>query len=336
MKNVITADTVLLMDDILNNGRIKFSDICNKLNIPIPKSQNSKKSILNQLKQFCNITEIKEPNKKPTYLITEIYTNPLLDEIHKNNKFQPYIEQAVLELILNNPNEKILYLSNSAILEATYMVNNNFKIACSSAVEKLNERAWIKNEANTIYSILYRWIRNRLKQMDARHLIQLQKGYRLYKTLTNENGEKYIVYKNVAKGSVEDEMCQSIMAQAIQKTITIPKDWDGGWLYPSVYEELKKNANLLCKNVFAEEGWEKINVVNAIIPVQNLKLIQHRLKDVAKILNNESQRKINNTSRLNHLTGYQRLQLTDEIISLNPTIDYKKILKEEKEKRDKV
>jgi len=332
MKHVITAEQVVSLDDIIGNG-IKFKDLCQRLNIEVPKSQNSRKSILTQLQQFCDIQEIQEDGKHPMYIITQIYKAPLLDIIHKNNKFQPYVEQAILELALTTK-QSMIYLSNSAILEATYMVNGNFKIACSPSMAKLDDRAWVQPEANEIYSILYRWIRNRLKQMDARHIIQLQKGYRLYRTIKNAEGETITVYKNVPKNSKEDAVCQEIFATAIQRTSGVSKDWDGGWLPPSVYEEMRKKANQLCQQQFASEGWEKISVVNVIIPVQNENLIKRRLKDVSKTLNNESQRKVKDTSRLNHLTGCQRLQLAEELIALNPVVDYKKLLNEEKQKRE--
>lgn len=332
MKNTISEEDVLSLEDILGIGN-KFKTICDKLNIKMPRSANSKKSILAQLRQYCDIEEIKEEGKQSKYIINQIYKTPLLSEINKNNKFQPYIEQAIIELALSN-NQNILYLSNSAILEATYMVNDNFKIACSSAMNDIEERAWIKKEANEIYSILYTWIRSRLKQMDARHLIQLQKGYRLYKTIKGKDNKDYVVFKDVAKMTEEDKICQNIFANAVAKTKSIPKDWDGGWLHPTVYEELKRNANNICLNTFAAQGeqWERIGIVNVIIPVKDKELLIKRYKDIDKILNNESKRKIKSTSRLDHLTGFQRKQITEEIIELHPQIDYKQLLEKENDR----
>ena len=326
--NKLTYENILQLEDILENG-IKFKDICNKLNIPVPRSQHTKDAILSQLEDYCDIEEIKSKGKHTQYIIHKIYNQDIIHSIHSNNHFQAYVEQAIINLALNS-NQDILYLSNSAILEATYMVNPNFKIACSPDMIQLDGREWIAPEANEIYNILYRWIKKRLQQMDGRHLIQLQKGYRLYKTFKSPKGEEIHMYKNVQKNTEEEKICQELYATAIQNTNGIPKNWDGGWLNPSVYSQLKRNLNKLCRETFAKEGWFEIGVVNVIIPVRNPDILKERLKDVKETLNEEAVRKVQTTTRLNHLTGFQRAQITKEIIALNPDIDYKSLLQEKK------
>ena len=52
------------------------------------------------------------------------------------------------------------------------------------------------------------------------------------------------------------------------------------------------------------------------------------LKQVEKILNDESKRKIKETSQLNHLTGFERAVAIDELIDINTQVDYKALLED--------
>lgn len=327
MKYNITYEIVSEMRDKLDFS-MKFNELCEALGIEPPKnSRCSKDNILKQLRQYCDIDEVKKPGSKPVYIIRAIYSEALIDTIHKNNKFQSYVEQAVLTKALETKGER-LYMSNIEILYLASLVNSNFKIICNEQLAaKLKDRRWLHGEAYVIYSVLYDWLRERLKQMHSRHVIELQRGYRVYKTIRGYNGQEYTIKQDVPKGSPLEEQCQEIYAKAVEQTFGIPKDWKGGWLRPEVYTELKRNVIRLCREMF-EGDWDNIRVVHVIIPVKNEQIILNRLKNVEEVLNEESRRKIKSTRRLNHLTGTEREIAISELIDIHTSVDYKSMLKE--------
>ena len=326
MKYKINYDDVAVFNEVQKNGeRLSYKDICILLNLnPLPaqNSINTKNNILSQLRQYCEIEECKLNPKQVKYIIKQIYSKPLVSTIHKNNKFQEYIEQAVLTKALQQPSKK-LYLSNIEILYLASLVNKNFKIICNwDLAKQLESRTWLHSEAFTIYSILHRWLKERLVQMHNRHIIELQRGYRVYKTFINNKGQEITIKENVVKGSELEAKCQEIFALAIKDTLGVPKKWNGEWLPNTVYTDLKRNIRRYAIELLKKEGWDNIRVINVIIPVQNVNLLKDSLKDVEEILNKEAQRKIKETSQLDHLTGRERKIAIDELIDIHTQIDY--------------
>lgn len=331
MKYIINYDALAVLDEVLKNGEgLTYTQLCSKLKlnpIPSPNAVHTKQNILSQLSQYCEIEEKHIQGKSTLYFIKQIYSKPLISTIHKNNKFQEYIEQAILTKALEAPTKK-LYLSNIEILYLTSLVNKNFKIICNADLaKKLKDREWLHTEAYTIYSILYRWLRDRLNQMHSRHIIELQRGYRVYKTFINQQGQEIIIKQNVMKGTELEKKCQEVFAKAILSTPNVPKDWKGEWLPTTVYNELKKQIKIWAKIILKNEGWDNIRSINVIIPVQNTELLQTQIKNIEKILNSESKRKIHNTKQLNHLTGFEREVAVDELIDVDTQIDYLQLLK---------
>lgn len=327
MNNKINYSDLFILHDKTAIS-LSLKDICKLLNKEIPKGTCSRQSFINQLKQFCEIEEKKSNGKATEYIIKQIYSKPLVSTIHKNNKFQEYIEQAVLTKALESPNKQ-LFLSNIEILYLTSLVNSNFKIICNwSLAKQLEEKAWLHGEAFTIYSILHRWVKERLVQMHSRHIIELQRGYRVYKTFINEKGQEITIKQNVDKGSDLEKKCQEIFASAIKDTVGVPNNWKGEWLPYKVYVELKRQLSIYTKTMFAKEKdkWDNVRTVNVIVPVQNESLLKDSLKQVEKILNDESKRKIKETSQLNHLTGFERAIAINELIDINTHVDYKSLL----------
>ena len=305
-----------------------LKDICNLLQCQIPNGTCSRKAFIKQLKQFCEIEEIKDNGKATKYIIKQIYSKPLVETIHKNNKFQEYIEHAVLTKALAEPTNK-LYLSNTEVLYLTSLINKNFKIICNwNFAKQLEDRTWLHSEAATIYSVLYRWLRERLIQMHSRHIIELQRGYRVYKTFTNNKGQEITIKENVKKDSELEEKCKEVFVNAIKHTYGVPKNWKGEWLPPTVYEELQRQVRFWAKKIFVEEGWDNVRTVNVIIPVQNKELLKDSISKVEETLNKESQRKIQNTKQLNHLTGFEREIAVEELIDIHTQVDYLSLLGE--------
>lgn len=332
MKYEITSENVKLLDEVCQKREtITYKELCQLLQfypLPNPSSIVTKKSILKQLANFCEIEEIHPSSKLTKYIIKQIYPEPLVAAIHKNNKFQEYIEQAVLTKALEEPSKK-LYLSNIEILYLTSMVNKNFKIICNADLAKQIEgKEWLHSEAFIIYSILHRWLKDRLLQMHARHIIELQRGYRVYKTFVNAQGQEITIKQNVEKGSELDKKCQQIFYRAIEATPNVPNDWKGEWLPLTTYNELKKHIRIIAKEMLADEGWDNVRTVNLIIPVRDKELLLNQIKNVEKILNDESKRKIKETKQLNHLTGFEREIAVSELIDINTQIDYLQFLEE--------
>jgi regulator of PEP synthase PpsR (kinase-PPPase family) len=129
------------------------------------------------------------------------------------------------------------------------------------------------------------------------------------------------------KGTELEKKCQEVFAKAILSTPNVPKDWKGEWLPTTVYNELKKQIKIWAKIILKNEGWDNIRSINVIIPVQNTELLQTQIKNIEKILNSESKRKIHNTKQLNHLTGFEREVAVDELIDVDTQIDYLQLLK---------
>lgn len=332
MKYEIHYEDIAVLEDILKNGEgLTYIELCTRLKLnPIPSANsiNTKNHILKQLSQYCEIEEKHTQGKSTLYFIKQIYSKPLVSTIHKNNKFQEYIEQAILTKALQAPTKQ-LYLSNIEILYLTSLVNKNFKIICNvDLAKKLKDREWLHTEAYTIYSILYRWLKDRLNQMHSRHIIELQRGYRVYKTFVNQQGQEITIKQNVIKGTELDKKCQEVFAKAILSTPDVPKDWKGEWLSVTTYNELKKQIRNWAKIILAEEGWDNVRTINVIIPVQNKEILLTQITKVEKILNSESKRKIKNTKQLNHLTGFEREIAVDELIDIDTQIDYLQLLEQ--------
>ena len=323
--NKITYNDVIVLEDKIAIS-LGLKDICNLMKKEFPKGTCSRNSFINQLKQFCEIEEYKGNGKTTKYIIKQIYSKPLISTIHKNNKFQEYIEQAILTKAIQSP-EKKLYLSNIEILYLASLVNKNFKIICNwDLAKQLETRAWLHTEAFTIYSILHRWLKERLVQMHNRHIIELQRGYRVYKTFINSKGQEITIKQNVEKGSELEAKCQEVFASAIRDTKGVPYKWNGEWLPNSVYNELKRNIRRYSMELLKKEGWDNVRTINVIVPVQNVDLLKDSLKNVEDILNKEAQRKIKETNQLNHLTGFERKIAIEELIDIHTQIDYAGLL----------
>ena len=332
MKYKINYEDLIAIDEVLENGEgYTYKELCELLKFnPLPpvNSINVKNHIIGELKQYCDIEEKSSQGKATKYVIKQIYSKPLINTIHKNNKFQEFIEQAILTKALQEPSKR-LYLSNIEILYLTSLVNKNFKIICNwNLAKQLTSREWLHTEAFTIYSILHRWLKDRLLQMHYRHIIELQRGYRVYKTFINDKGQEITIKQNVEKGSELEKKCQEIFAQAIKHTQGVSKDWSGEWLPYLTYCELKRQVRIFTQQILSEEKWDNVRTVNVIIPVQNADILQDSLDKVEKILNDESKRKIKETKQLNHLTGFEREMAIDELIDIHTHVDYIQLLEE--------
>lgn len=310
------------LTEILTSAKgqtLTYKQVYELLNIPYTRSVTSRKALINELQLYCDIHDISQPNQHPIFLITEIYNTSLLPPIHKNNKFQLYIEQAFLTLFKDN-NLKPIYATNLEILEMLSMVNENFKIVCTPILAlKLEDRGWMQSEAWTIYSILYRWADLRLKQMAARGLVKRQEGYRLYRQCKG-----FTLKFDVPEGCELEEKCRRIYANAIYEA-DVPNDWDGGWLPPSQYQKLKALINKGVRENL--DGWQKMKKINILYPLDDMALIEKNIVDADNLINAEAKRKIGRSSRFDHLADYQKKQLVDEIIDADATVDYKAMIK---------
>lgn len=327
MKNKINGDNIMLIANHIGQ-ELKFNELCQYLNIDIPKnSKHSKEAIIKQIKQYCDL-EINSEERQPKYIIHSIYATPIL-AYHPNNKFQAYFEKA---LLLNLTPGVPKYLSNTEILRTMNLVNDNFNIASNyDLIKKIEEKEWMHYYAVDIYHVLYSWANRRLKQMDARHLIELQKGFRVYRHVQLEKGKHWIEKENVAKGSKLEEVCKEIFYHAISNTPEVPEDWAGEWLSYEVKNLLENNIQKYAKYYFSLYGyqWDSVKQIKVIIPIDNQAILNQRLKDVEEILNEEAQRKISSSKnkKLKLITDSEKNELVQDLIKMNPELDFKELLR---------
>lgn len=311
---------------------LKYKQLCEELNIDY-KRGNAKTAQLKTIALYCDLRTLEGPTR---FVVEEVYDNKLLI-FNNNTKLQEEIENVIVELLrLNDFN--IMYMTNTQLLMSLYLVNNNYKVLKIPKLRKALERATGEDyydlylSANKSGEILIKWVDRALERMAKRKLISYHKGFCLFK---EHHTDKYSFFKKyeVPLSSPHDQAptieqrVNGCYNQALESL-----GLGGSGYIPTHFKGAFNNTfNGLIKEEFNGDydGGYKTKI---IVPADPKRV--KRFANVKDELNQEAQRKIQNTKQLDYLTGIERKRLLDEIISMTPSVGYRELI-EKREDEEK-
>lgn len=306
---------------------LKYNQLCGQLNLKI-KSSNTKTRQLEDLQTFCQLDKLSSPTR---YMVTEVYDKAVLGlkALHQNNKYQLLFEAAIYQSFIKNNNEP-LWLSNMEMLKLFQEVNENFAYACNPQLMKKMgpEYIYMTNMSQTVYRILRQWTKRRIEFMAKREVVLLTTGYRIYTEHYGNHG-RYLVYRNVVKGSEEEKICTGLRNKAIEEIM--PDKWEGEWVPDWMWHKFEKRVSELTRETFGGNYCD-IRLVYIISP-PNAEWLQYKLMktyegiEALSGINQEACRKILTTTQLDSHTGEDRKNFIEVNMSNNPKILFKEILR---------
>ena len=303
---------------------LKYRELCAAVDMPV-KEGNTRVYQLDKIRNYCQLDIV--PNSYPTrYIVQEVYpeADSLINELDKDS-YQAAFEAALYQVFLKT-NCATIYASTSNLLRMFQEVNDNFNYTYSQAVSDSERYGYMGIVNGIVYNILAQWTRRKLLTMKNRYVIDLNRGYRLYKLKTNKNGEEYMATHDVPEDSVDHQTCLAIHSKAVAEIM--PPNWgkvvDNKVYKPYVSQELynKFEARLgeLTKEAF-DGKYDLVKEVYVIKPATK-EWIANRLLDVYEHypsfekINKEACAKIIQTSQLSCITGKERREFVD--INMNP------------------
>lgn len=299
----------------IKDKELKYNQLCRELKLPI-KTGGAKNNQLADLDMYCRLERLASPTR---YAVREIYNVELIQALNGNSKYQAVFEAAMYQALLANGAQQ-LYLSNMELLELFKEVNENFRLACNKdAMAELGEPyVHFADMGQIAYKILKRWTQRRLKVMETRGVIIVRRGYRLY----SETADGYILTTNVTADSDQEKLCQEIYNQAVREIM--PNEWSGEWVGLTVWLKFEKRIKELTA-YRTNKQYTDLKSVYIISPPKE-QFIRERLQDLysampeLQAINNESCRKILETTQLDKFTTNERKRLVDIGIKQSPQI----------------
>lgn len=339
MKYEITNENNKLVDALerIQGREFKYADLCKELGIP-KKDGGTRTYQLDQIRNYCQLDIV--PHSYPTrYIVQEVYpeADAIINELDKDS-YQAAFEAALYQIFLRT-NCATIYASTSNLLRMFQEVNDNFNYTYSQAVLNSEHYGYMAQVNGIVYNILAQWTRRKLLTMQSRYVIDLNRGYRLYKEQINQGGELYMQTYDVPEDSTDREKCLTIYSKAVAEIM--PSNWGkiiNGKVYkPYVSQETYKKfeARLaeLTKQIF-EDKYDTVKEVYIIKPATK-DWIANRLLDVYKHypsferINKEACAKIIKTSQLSCITGSQRREFIDINIDSRQSEKLKDMIKKE-------
>lgn len=323
----------------IKGKELKYSKLCEELGLK-KKTGNGKNSQLNLLTQYCQLEKLSSPTR---YVIHEVYSDiaPVIEELNTRSNYQKMFEAAIYQTFLMN-NCQPLYLSKFDQLKLFQEVNDNFAFAYSNCSQYmfLPQYSHIFLSSQIAYQVLSQWTARRLKSMEARFIIDIQRGYRLYKKFHGKNGE-YIKGYNVSPETEQAKVCRDIYNQAIKEVM--PKGWgeDGNqyWVDYNTWNRFEKRLGQLTKEKF-NGMYDYVRTITIIYPCTK-KYMTNQLMEIYKDypafqeINKEACKKIMITSRLDAFTGIQRKEFIEVAMSKNPPYELKEKINENTKEKEK-
>lgn len=290
------------------------------LDIPT-KVGNAKIAQIDDLDMYCQLERLQGPTR---FIVKEVYDNALLAELNGNNKYQALFEAMMYKTLIAN-GDSPLYLSNMETLELFEEVNENFKIACNKdAMAQLGEDyANFADMGQVAYKILKQWTKRRLEIMELRGIVTTARGFRLYSRVN-----EYILTTNVAIDSELEKVCQEIYHRAVVEVM--PMGWHGEWVGADKWRKFESKIKELVEEEFDGEFYD-LKPITIIFPPRKQYLVEVLDKMYSETpelvaINNESCRKILETTQLDKYTENERKNLVDISIKQRPEIKLKKLL----------
>lgn len=310
----------------IQGKELKYKQLCQALGVPI-KSSNAKTAQLNDLDMYCRLERLYAPTR---YIVQEVYDETLLSALNGNNKYQAIFEAALYrELIANG--DSPLYLSNMEMLELFEEVNENFRIACNKEMmlQLGDDYACFADMGQVAYKILKQWTKRRIEIMETRGIISTARGYRLYADV-----DGYIIINNVPIDSEEEKICQEIYHRAVVEIM--PPDWHGEWVGLDKWQKFEERIKQLVINKFNGEFYD-MKPITIIYPPRKQYLIEvlnklYSDRPELAAINNESCRKILETTQLDKYSDVDRKRLVNISIKQSPELKLKNMINKKESK----
>lgn len=310
----------------IKDRELKYSQLCRELKMST-KTGGAKSNQLADLDMYCRLERLLSPTR---YAVREIYDVELVQALNGNSKYQAVFEAAMYQALLANGTQQ-LYVSNMELLELFKEVNENFRLACNKdAMAEMGETyAHFADMGQIAYKILKRWTQRRLKVMEIRGVIIVRRGYRLY----SETPDGYILTTNVIADSDKEKLCQEIYNQVVREVM--PKGWGGEWVGLTTWLKFERRIKEL--TAYHTHGqYTDLKSIYIISPPQE-QFIRERLDELysatpeLQVINNESCRKILETTQLDKFTTVERKRLVDISVKQNPKLKLRQLLNKEDE-----
>lgn len=182
---------------------ISYKEICKRLNIEYYSSGNQKKAQIKELEKYMELEKVKSK-----YLITDIYSEPMMPEIRvaANAIYVKYIECVLLEHLSNNLTGSV-YIDTSKLWMLLGMVNPNYTYYRNNPeeLEKLGNVSYFNY--NNFYfrsgNYLEKIVNSSLNSLQRRFLISYSKPYTITVFL-KKNKQGDIIEYNTWEATEED------------------------------------------------------------------------------------------------------------------------------------
>lgn len=315
----------LQIPESIVNQPLSYKQLCQALSIQ-PKTGKSKIYQIKNIELYCDLSITSKPTR---YIINEIYDEALLP--NTKAKFQIPLEILVMRLFRANKYNTI-YITTSRLLECMKLVSDNYAI-----IKNPDLRNKLPFDTDALYSgasksgeILKKWLMRALERMEANEYLKVRNGYCLVKKVTIDGRSFKTIYNVPIDSDLEREImeCQRQVYMKLNLQFTDKKRWIPADMKPQYYAMFDKEITQHFNGEYCGAYAVHVLTPNHFGIKETLSAYESEQQ-----VNGEAKRKIANTKELNYLTGYDRDKLIQEIIARPPSISYKKILEEEKEKK---
>ena len=325
-----------------NKEELSYSKLCKRINIK-ELSGNSKIKQIRELSGICKFT--KEKNK---YKFEEICEKEIIDLFDNRSIYVPYI-QILLSHIFDIKNIDSCYFTMSDLMVELGMINTNFKQLTGGEMKKycsyisrennFDSESFFKFVYKSYNSVLKPIVKNSLKSLQNKRVIDLINGYRVFKKVKYFEKEYILsedtnIQKDLGKElfSIESEAMTNLDIKDIRELYG-----KKAYLKDSYYKECERILRFKSENdeKFIKNNWKYIGFCRNYFIFLNKKRLSHNFIEIKKEFNNIVINKLMETSTLDSLSKENIKLFITALIFLENEYDFKKdILKVKKEIED--
>ncbi len=279
---------------------------------------------INQLDDLSKIFDI-YISRKPTRYYIVGRTDYDIENIALT-KTELLFRDTLFYLFYNSGSQELRY-TNSTLLEKLGLVNRNFVILTSSVYKDSlpDDLLVLRNFAFSLKTYLFGFAFRAISKLERRGYTKIEKAYNLLKSEDGKDCKAYSIF-------VEKESMDEFIIKAIVEETKSKLNLKGEWMSDSIYPIYVSLTSLYTKKLFGPQyiRFYKTNSITTDLDVEEV-----GFADCRQEINEIVVEKIRKTKMLDNLstaTGKTRDELIDEIIVLNPAVDYLDGLKDNKAK----
>lgn len=298
-----------------NNEILKYSELCKRLNIDY-LSSNSKTNQLKNLQSLCDFEIVSNPTR---YCFKEYYEGANETIKLMRGKYVPYVEALICSKLSIN---EMWYATKREIAEELGLANPNLFIALNFK-NRLPIAEDLKYDFKSFdrfvdesYNCIRPIIRDALNSMQKRYVININKAYK-YKRLS-KNRDDIVQWEFCNANS---KMGQNLLEIENEVLNNLGYE-DNQLLSKSQNEIFYRETNRLAIQRYNIEVFFRCN---QIISKKEIAVKEYNQLMIG--LNDRIQERIKSLNGLKLLKSNQMENYLADMIRLNPTINYKSIVK---------